>query len=62
MFLELERLGIATTYYPKSIYAARKREARKLGYSISDTGAAPLDVELGELLQPYVEAVERDAD
>jgi hypothetical protein len=57
MFLELERLGIAKTYYPTSVYTARKREARKLGYAISDTGAPALDVELGELLQPYVEAV-----
>jgi hypothetical protein len=58
MLLELERLGIANAYYPSSVYAARRREARKLGYSISDTGASPLDVELSELLRPYVDAVE----
>jgi hypothetical protein len=58
MFLELERLGIAKAYYPKTVYSARRREARKLGYGISDTGASPLDVELSGLLRPYVEAVE----
>jgi hypothetical protein len=61
MFIELERLGIAKTYYPSSVHAARRREAKKLGYSTADTGAAPLDVELGELLQPYVEAVGPEA-
>ena len=57
MFLELERLGVAKAYYPKTVYAARRREARKLGYAISDSGAVPLDVELSELLRPYVDAV-----
>jgi hypothetical protein len=52
MFLELERLGVAKAYYPKTVYAARRREARKLGYAISDSGAVPLDVELSELLRP----------
>jgi hypothetical protein len=56
MFLELERLGKAQGYYPKSIYAARRREARRLGYAAADTGAAPLDVDLSDLLAPYVEA------
>lgn len=57
MFLELERLGIAKAYYPKTVYAARRREARKLGYSIADSGAPSLDVELSELLRPYFDAV-----
>lgn len=57
MFLELERLGVATAYYPKSVYAARRREARKLGYSTVDTGSEPIEVELSELLQPYVDAL-----
>jgi hypothetical protein len=61
MFLELERLGIAQSYYPKSVYATRRREARKLGYSTSDTGASPLDVGLGELLLPYIEALGADS-
>ena len=60
MFLELERLGVAKTYYPASVYAARRREARRLGYAISDTGSSPLDVELSALLRPYVEAVEAE--
>jgi hypothetical protein len=57
MFLDLERLGLAKSYYPKSVYAARRREAKKLGYSIVDTGSEPLEVELGELLQPYADAI-----
>jgi hypothetical protein len=58
MFLDLERLGLAQRYYPKSVFAARKREARRFGYSTSDTGAESLTVELAELLQPYVNTVE----
>jgi hypothetical protein len=57
MFLELERLGLATVYYPKSVYAARRREAGKLGYTANESGTESLDVELAELLAPYVEAV-----
>ena len=57
MFLDLERLGLAQRYYPKSVYTARRREARKLGYSTSDTGVGSLAVELSELLQPYLDAV-----
>jgi hypothetical protein len=60
LFLELERLGIATSYYPKSVYASRRREAAKLGLGASDTGAEGLDVELHELLTPYVDAVDED--
>jgi hypothetical protein len=57
MFLELERLGLATAYYPKSVYAARRREASKLGYAANESGTESLDVELGDLLAPHVEAV-----
>jgi hypothetical protein len=60
MFLDLERLGQAQGYYPKSVYSARKREATELGYSTNDSGAAPLDVEIAQLLTPYVHAVEGD--
>jgi hypothetical protein len=58
MLLDLERLGLAERYYPKSVYAARKREARKLGYASSDQGASSLSVDLAELLRPYLEAVD----
>jgi hypothetical protein len=37
MFLDLERLGLATTYYPGSVLAARRREARSLGLAPNDT-------------------------
>ena len=57
MFLDLERLGLAQRCYPRSVYAARKREARKLGYAASEEGAQSLTVELAELLRPYLEAV-----
>jgi hypothetical protein len=57
MFLELERLGLATAYYPKSVYAARRREAGKLGYAANESGTESMEVELGDLLASYVEAV-----
>jgi hypothetical protein len=60
LFLELERLGLASSYYPKSVYASRRREAAKLGLGPSDTGAEGLDVNLQELLEPYMRAVKSD--
>ena len=57
MFLEAQRLGLAAAYYPKGVYAARRREAGKLGYSANESGTESLDVEPAELLAPYVEAV-----
>lgn len=56
LFLDLERLGLARQSYRDSVYAARRREAAKLGYSASDTGADGIDVELAELLGAYVQA------
>jgi hypothetical protein len=38
LFLDLERCGLASRSYPKSIYAARRREAAKLGYSANESG------------------------
>jgi hypothetical protein len=58
LFLDLERMGLAQSYYPPSVLAARRREARKLGYGMSDTGTTSLSVELGKLLRPYIQAVE----
>ena len=58
LFLELERLGIASGCYPKSIYAARRREARKLGFAANDYGSDPVVVELVDLLRPYANAVQ----
>jgi hypothetical protein len=58
LFLDLERLGLAQERYPKSIYSARRREATKLGYSLSESGADGLDVELTDLLAAYVRAVD----
>ena len=37
------------------MYAARRREARKLGYSGSDTGSDGIDVELADLTIEHVE-------
>lgn len=58
LFIDLERLGLAQTRYPKSIYSARRREAAKLGYSVSESGVEALDVELTDLLEAYVRAVD----
>jgi hypothetical protein len=58
MFLDLERLGLAKRYYPKSAYADRRRLATKLGYSANETGTEALDVDLGALLSTYVTAVD----
>jgi hypothetical protein len=57
MFLDLERLGLAQQYYG-SLYVARRREARKLGYSSNEAGATPIDVDLDRLLAPYKRAVD----
>ena len=58
MFLDLERMGLARSYYPKSAYADRRRLAMRLGYGTNDSGRQPLEVELSELLAPYIAAVE----
>jgi hypothetical protein len=57
-FLDLERLGLARNYYPKSVYSARRREAAKLGYSANDPATQALDADLSELLAPYLRTVE----
>jgi hypothetical protein len=57
-FLDLERLGLVTRYYPKSVLAARRREARLLGLAPNDAGLPDVDVELEHLLTPYREAFE----
>jgi hypothetical protein len=61
MFLDLERLGLARSYYPPLLYGARRREASQLGYSGNDAGENPLQVALGDLLEPYCRAVEQAA-
>ena len=60
LFLDLERLGLARERYPKSIYSARRREASKLGYGVTDCGAGGLDVELVDLLAAFVRTVDKD--
>jgi hypothetical protein len=58
LFLDLERLGLARQSYRKSVYALRRREAAKLGYSVSDSPSDALDVELADLIAPYVRMVD----
>jgi len=58
MFLDLERLGLAQSYYPESVFRQRKREAARLGYAANDGGSEPVDVDLEALLRPYAQAVE----
>lgn len=60
MFLDLERLGLAQSYYPLSVYRQRKREAGQLGYAPNDGQVEPLEVDLAELLVPYITAVEAE--
>jgi hypothetical protein len=56
--LDVERLGLARQCYRKSLYALRRREAAKLGYSLSDSGCHGVEVELADLLSAYVRAVD----
>jgi hypothetical protein len=58
LFLDLERLGLARQCYRDSVYAARRREATKLGSSANEGRADGLDVELADLLAAYVQAVD----
>lgn len=58
LFLSLERLGLAAECYPAKVYASRRREAVQLGLGASDEGQSALDIDLGDLLRPYVEAVD----
>ena len=57
LFLELERLGIAASSYPKATLATRRRDAVRLGFAAGDVGQASIDVELAALLEPYARAV-----
>jgi hypothetical protein len=61
MFLDVERLGLSKAYYPTPLHTARRREAVELGYGANETRAGPLEVDLGELLEPYCGAVRRAA-
>lgn len=58
MFLDMERLGVAQSYYPASVYRQRRREAVKLGFAPNESGATSMDVDLAELLRAYSGAVE----
>jgi hypothetical protein len=58
MFLDLERVGLAHSYYPASVYRQRRREAVTLGYAATDVIADVLEVDLEELLRAYRQAVE----
>lgn len=57
-FLDLERMGIATTFYPPSLLSARKREAASLGLAANEIGTESILVDLQNVIRPYVEAVE----
>lgn len=58
MFLDIERLGLAESYYPAGAYRQRRREAVKLGYAANESVTNPLEVELHDLLAPYFAALE----
>ena len=61
MFLDLERLGLLSTYHSVTVLAARRREARALGWSANESGASELTVDVGELVAPFCAAIERVA-
>jgi hypothetical protein len=58
MFLDLERLGIARSYYPQAAYSDRRRLATKLGFALNELGSEPLEIDVAALLAPYVGLVE----
>jgi hypothetical protein len=58
MLLDLERRGLASSYYPRSVLASRTREARSLGLSANDARAQELCVDVGLLLASYRKAVD----
>lgn len=51
MFLDLERHGLAESYYPPSAYRDPRRQAIKLGHATNDGAVEPLEVDLEELLR-----------
>jgi len=57
IFLDLERLGLAQSYYSMSAYRERRRQAVKVGLAANDGAGGPLDVDLESLLRPYATAV-----
>jgi hypothetical protein len=56
-FLDLVRLGLARSYYPKAAHADRRRLAADLGFSLNEAATQGMEVDLGELLSPYAAAV-----
>ena len=54
LFLDLETLGMAAECYPPSVYKLRRREAVKLGYGANESGRDGIEVELDELLDPFI--------
>jgi hypothetical protein len=61
MFLDMERHGLAQSYYPASRYRQRRPEAVKLGVASNDGVGETLDVHLADLLKPYMGAVEESS-
>jgi hypothetical protein len=51
-FLDAERRGVAREVYSDRLYSERRREARSLGLSVNDVGQEPVDLDLGDLLEP----------
>jgi hypothetical protein len=58
LFLDLERLGVGRQSYGKSVYATRRREAAKLGFSANEGGREAIEVSLADLLAIYVRTVD----
>ena len=52
-----QSLGLVESFYPPSVLAARRQEARKLGFAPNERGTLALVVQLDELLSSYVSVV-----
>ena len=53
MFLDLERLGLGRRFYPKTVLAARRREATRIGLASNEDGRPEEEYDLAGMLRPY---------
>jgi hypothetical protein len=53
MFLDVERLGLARRFYPKSVHAARRREVARIGLASNEHGRQDAEYDLSRMISPY---------
>lgn len=56
MFLDVERLGLAPSFYPKAVHAARRREAARIGLASNEGGRPEVEYDLSQMMAPYQDA------